>query len=100
MSRYVFNTAAFALFIHTRRSDGDLPVTDAAIAAGVSRAQFFRAERGQPISVSAAITLCRWLGVTVEAFAIDSATSQPPAAVTREAQGETRTNPSVSEGAR
>lgn len=99
MTALTFNAQAFALFVHTRREQLGLPVRAAADAAGVSHSQFFRAERGQPVSISACLTICRWLGMTVEAFALDAATGRIVEPVSRETNGDTRSAPEFSEAA-
>lgn len=100
MTAFTFSTEAFALFVHARRTQLGLTVTEAAEAARVSRPQFFRAERGQMVNVSACITICRWLGKTVDDFAIDSATGRiAPAVASRGTAGETRGLPDFREGA-
>lgn len=98
MTAVTFNAQAFALFVSTKREQMGLTVTEAAASAGVTRPQFFRAARGQPVNIGAFLTICLWLDMNPYAFALDARTGRgtaglPPSDVARETSTETRASP-------
>lgn len=101
-AKYTLNVEALALFAHTRSQD--LTLTEAAAAAGISKAQFFRALHKRPINNLAFLSLCLWMEVNPYCFLLDIETGRglaplPPADVSRGESTETRGTPDVSQRA-
>lgn len=75
--RYAFGRDAFAMFVHAKRTmTRQLTMQQAADAAGVSKAQIFRAEHGQPIDAGAMLALCLWIGHNPFGFLLETATGR------------------------
>lgn len=76
-ARFVFNVESFRLFVHARRKyHFHSRMEAAADAVGITKAQFFRAEHGQPVNIEAFLRLCLWMEVNPLAFLIDQTTGR------------------------
>jgi hypothetical protein len=101
--RHLLNVKAFALFVHV--SGQKYPrMIDAAEAAGISKAQFFRALHKQPVNNQAFLSLCLWMGMNPYSFLLDAGTGRglaplPEAPVSRATSTETRGLPQIAEAA-
>jgi hypothetical protein len=76
-ARFVFNVASFKLFVHARRKYHFRARMEAAAdTIGITKAQLFRAEHGQPVNIEAFLRLCLWMEVNPLAFLIDQTTGR------------------------
>ena len=96
---HTLNREAFALFVHVNgQKAGHQTIQQTADAAGISKAQFFRALHKQPIAIEAFLSLCLWMKANPFSFLLDATTGRglaplPEADVSRDDSTETRAVP-------
>lgn len=63
-----FNAKALAAAVIKRRTDDDLSLNAAAAQTGLTKMTMFRVETVKSINLETLVTLCNWLGVSVQTF--------------------------------